>query len=185
MQLAEAYETALSEIRSVLDAVDPLEVEHLLEAILGAGRVFVAGAGRMGLMSRAFVMRLMHLGLQAHMVGDTTTPAIRPGDLLLANSGSGHTSIVHHAVSRAKQHGASIAACTAHPDSPIGRLADVIVRVPAPSKVQGSGEKKTSQPMGNLSEQCLLVLLDAVSWMLQERLGFTEEEMWARHANLE
>ena len=36
-------------------------------------------------------MRLMHLGLTVHVVGETTAPAIRSNDLLLAASGSGTT----------------------------------------------------------------------------------------------
>lgn len=185
MRFGDRWQTTLSEIRSVLQGVDAQEVEQLLEVISKADRVFVTGVGRMALMSRAFVMRLMHLGLRAYMVGDITTPAIGGDDLLLANSGSGCTSVVLDTVRKARAHGARIAACTAHKDSPIGQLADVVVCMPVSTKAHGPNEQPTAQPMGNQAEQSLLILLDVLCWMLVDRLGATEEEMWARHANLE
>ena len=58
---------------------------------MGARTVFVAGSGRSGLAMRSFAMRLIHLGLSAHVVGETTTPRITDRDLLLIGSGSGST----------------------------------------------------------------------------------------------
>jgi len=55
----------------------------------GGRRVLMHSAGRTGLMLRALVMRLFHLGLDAHMVGDMTAPPIGAGDLLLVNASTG------------------------------------------------------------------------------------------------
>ena len=50
-------------------------------------------------------MRLMHLGLTVHIAGDTTTPAITSGDLLLVASGSGTTSGVVKSAETARKPG--------------------------------------------------------------------------------
>jgi 6-phospho-3-hexuloisomerase len=43
----------------------------------------------------------------------------------------------------------------------------------------------SDQPMGNLFEQALLILLDQIAIALAERLGATREAMIARHRNVE
>ena len=59
------------------------------------------------------------------MPGETTTPAIRSGDLLIAVSGSGETDTVALMVKKAKAHGAETALLTMVPDSTMGGLADL------------------------------------------------------------
>jgi len=41
-------------------------------------------------MMRALAMRLFHLGLDVHVVGEMTTPPVVGGDLLLVSAGPGH-----------------------------------------------------------------------------------------------
>jgi Predicted sugar phosphate isomerase involved in capsule formation len=45
------------------------------------------GAGRSGLVAKAFAMRLMHLGMISYVVGETITPALQTGDLIVVLSG--------------------------------------------------------------------------------------------------
>src|SRR4051794_6484512 len=66
------------------DAADPL-----IEAIVAARRIAVYGCGREGLALRGFCMRLFHMGRDAHVVGDMTTPPLGPGDLLIVTVGPG------------------------------------------------------------------------------------------------
>ncbi|HKP05968.1 MAG TPA: 6-phospho-3-hexuloisomerase, partial [Microbacterium sp.] len=65
------------------------QLDALAGLILSADRVFVGAAGRSGIALRMTAMRLMHLGLDVHLLGDVTTPAIGAGDVLLTASGSG------------------------------------------------------------------------------------------------
>jgi len=37
------------------------------------------GVGRSGLIGRAFAMRLMHLGFEVYVLGETITPAVEKG----------------------------------------------------------------------------------------------------------
>jgi len=81
----------LDKISSVLAATEQSNAAKLLKLIDEAGRIFVGGAGRSGLVSRFFAMRLVHSGYQVNMVGEIVTPAIKAGDLFLVISGSGGT----------------------------------------------------------------------------------------------
>ena len=173
----------LAEIDGVLTQVSEEEVAAFEDAILHADTVFVTGEGRSGLLAKCFAMRLMHLGLQAHAVGDTVTPHVSPGDLLVAVSGSGETKTTNLLAELAAQQGARVAALSSLRDTALARAADLLIVVPAPSKhTDGHG---SVQYGGTLFEQSTLVLLDAVALRLQRRLGETAEQMEARHATLE
>lgn len=181
----EQYELLISEeIRSVIARMDEGAIDRLMSAILAARRVFVGGVGRSGLVMNAFAMRLMHVGLASHAVGEPTTPAIEAGDLLIVGSGSGQTRTTLAVVEAAAERGARTAAITAHPESPIGTVADVVLEVPSP--ITGSeGPFPSKQPPGSLFEQCLLVVCDGLIMRLMHHLGTTPEQMRARHTKLE
>ncbi|MXW04293.1 MAG: 6-phospho-3-hexuloisomerase [Gemmatimonadetes bacterium] len=182
-------QSILDELRQTLNQVSSDEVEALVREVTGARRVFVAGAGRSGLVMHSFAMRLAQLGLLVHVVGETTSSAIRPGDLLLIGSGSGVTDRLVRYAGKAAEAGARVAAATAVPDSPVARRADVVVVIPAPTpkspKETSGQEQRSGQPMGTLFEQSLGVMLDACVMLLMARLGETGRSMFARHANLE
>ena len=175
------------ELKACLLSVSPSSVEEAVDAIGSCRRVFLAGTGRSGAGIRAHAMRLMHLGKIVHVVGDATTPPITGEDLLLAGSGSGRTASLVAMGEKAKRAGARVLLVTIDPESPLAQLADLVVEVPAPApKVVSERELPSSiQPMGNLFEQALFVLLDIFVIMLMEREGLTSDEMFARHANLE
>ncbi|MBU4212542.1 MAG: 6-phospho-3-hexuloisomerase [Kiritimatiellae bacterium] len=175
------------ELQACLGRIAPAEVDALLTALDCAPRIFTAGAGRSGLAMRALAMRLVHLGLTVHVVGDTTTIGIAAGDLLLIGSGSGGTASLVAAATKAKQLGAKVALVTIVPASPIGLVAEVVVRIPAPSPKadETSDAVASAQPMGALFEQCLWLLGDGIIMRLMARRGTTSEAMFKRHANLE
>lgn len=149
-----------------------------------AKRIFVIGAGRTGLMMKAVAMRLMHVGLQVHVVGETTTPAIQEGDLLLAASGSGTTSFIVKAAEKAHAVGASIAALSTTNESPLAAVAQLIVMIPAAQKQDFQGAI-SAQYAGSLFEQSVLFVGDAVFQALWKLSDIPAEVMWKQHANLE
>jgi 6-phospho-3-hexuloisomerase len=172
------------EIRAAIEEVSEADLNALVEAIAAAGKTFVYGAGRSGFMMQALAMRLGHLGLHAWVVGETTTPAIGPGDLLIIGSGSGQTKTTLAIVEAACSRGAKTACLTAHADSPIAQFSDLVVLIPSPvTKVDV--DRPSQQPPGSLFEQCLLVLGDGIVMRLVARLGTNEDEMRARHTKLE
>ena len=146
----------LNEFKEVFNGIDRKEVEDLAEIITRVKRVFIVGAGREGLSSRAFAMRLMHLGKIVYWVWGDTTPNIGRGDLLIANCGNGNIVSVYHVAQKAKQAGASVATITTNPEGNMAKLSEVVVHLPA--EVWGGGIDAVSsiQPMGCLFEQSLL-----------------------------
>jgi 6-phospho-3-hexuloisomerase len=175
----------LQEIQTVLSKVDNNQAENLINEILQAQKIVVCGAGRVGMAIRGFGMRLGHLGLKAYTLGDSTVPGIGEGDLLIVASGSGETQTIYDLVSIASKNKSRIAAITGNPDSRIGQLADVVVKISAPSKTKAVDNFKSVQPMTTLNEQCLGLFFDAVSLKLMDKMGESHDTMWARHSNLE
>lgn len=175
----------LQEIGTVLQKIDDTEVQQFIQEIGEAQKIVSTGAGRVGMAVRGFTMRLGHLGLSAHMVGDTTVPSVGKGDLLLVASGSGETQTIVDLVSIARKNGCRIALITGNPDSRMGQMADVIVQLLAPSKTKSIQGFTSRQPMTTLNEQCLGILFDAIVLKLMEQRNETHETMWSRHSNLE
>src|SRR5215813_1381836 len=122
---------ALSEIGSVFDRVAVGTPDRMCDEILRARRVACYGVGREGLMMKALCMRLMHLGLDAHVAGDMTTPPLGQGDLLIASAGPGFFSTVMALLGEARKAGSRIMIVTAQPDGVVPRAADVLIHLPA------------------------------------------------------
>jgi 6-phospho-3-hexuloisomerase len=185
MPIKRTVSQILEEMERTLALISPDGLEQLVEAVLGADHIYVAGGGRSGLIARTFAMRLMHLGRVTYVVGETTTPSIHRGDLLVSCSASGETQVTITVSKVAKAAGARVFAITATPESPMARLADETIVIPAPSKLTPPGEGISSQYGGSLFEQSLMVLLDATASEIGRRLGTPPQEIDARHANLE
>jgi 6-phospho-3-hexuloisomerase len=182
----EFFETILEELRGILAQVEEGAVGEFIDRITRANRLFLAGTGRSGFMVRSFAVRLMHLGFTAYVAGETVTPNLEAGDLLILGSGSGETGSLQVIAQKARKLGVPIALVTASPQSTIGKLAEVVVSLPAPTpKALAAQAPPSIQPMGTLFEQSLLLLFDLIVLRLMERKGIGPKAMFARHANLE
>ena len=173
----------LLEHEQVLMGVKDEEVDKLLDAIAEANCIQVFGMGRMKAAVRAFVMRLMHMGLDAHVVYDTTCPNLGPGDLLIVNCAC--TTIGYTVMNFAHNLGARVVAITANPNSKAAGLCDFTVNLKG--QVHGGREYEipSIQPMAALFEQTLFIFEDMVIQLLMKKLSITAEEMAKRHTNLD
>jgi 6-phospho-3-hexuloisomerase len=172
------------QIAALTGRIHEKPVEELIAAIIEADTIFTAGAGRSLLMMKAFAMRLVHLGIDAFVVGETSTPAIDADDLLIAASGSGVTRTTFAIVEAGRERGARTATITANPSGPIPLASDIVVEIPWPlTKISDSDQ--SPQPPGSLFEQTALVLGDHMVMRLMEETGTTPEMMRARHTKLE
>ncbi len=169
-------------------------VSLLIEVYKERKKVLVIGAGRSGLVGRAFALRLLHLGYHVNVLGDTIVPPIGKGDLVIAISGSGRTRLIVTAAEAAKTVGARIMGITSFPDSPLAQLCEVVIVVPGRTKVareedyfmrQILGIHEPLAPLGTLFEDTAMVFLDGLVVELMERLGLKEEDLEKRHANIE
>ncbi len=183
-------------IVAIADRLSDREIDAFIREILGAERIYVMGAGRSGLVAKAFAMRLMHLGFTAFVVGETITPAMRPNDLLVIFSGSGQTKTIADIARSGKEIGGRIALITANHESRIGRMADVIVTMESQRDDvrdetagyevrQMTGEHRSFAPLGTLFETAAMVFADGCISRLMEISKIDEEQLKDRHANIE
>ena len=175
----------LGECEKILLAVKETETEYLLDALLSAEKIFFVGVGRVMLSLQAMAKRLAHLGLETHLVGEITEPAIRSGDLLIAASGSGESIIPKEIAKKAKSLGAKVIMIGSNRDSTLSSVADFMVRVPTNTKMKKPDEISSEQIMTSLFEQFLLLYGDILAKMIVDRKGLDMHALWEHHANLE
>ena len=192
-QMAEA-------ITATARTLDPNQMAAFFQEILAATRVYTVGAGRSGLIARAFGMRLMHLGYDAYVVGETITPAFHSGDLLVVFSGSGQTQSILSICATAKELGGRVCLITASPNSRMSRIADRVVNLGDLSEhyerdqdtfeirqLTGKYRSVTSAfaPLGTMFETMALVFSDAVISSLMEEKSDDIPRIRERLTNLE
>ena len=174
----EVSASILEEVRRALSTVREEEAEALRAALRQASGAFVTGEGRSGLVGRCFAMRLMHLGLRAHVIGETTTPAVGASDLLVAISGTGESEVTCGRARLAASKGARVAAITAARESALARGAHLALVIPA-------GAAGSEQYGGSAFEQAALIAMEAIAFQLQRELERSAREMDERHATVE
>lgn len=175
----------LAEDRQAMESIDAAEVEAFMAAVLSAGTVFCVGVGRVALSLSAMVKRFNHIGIDCFMVGDLSEPHAGEGDLLVVGSGSGESVIPVAIAKVAKAKGVRIAYIGANPESTVGKLADVVVRIRVKTKLNRPDEIPSRQIMSSLFEQSLLLFADAVALTIARRKSLDLASLWRRHANLE
>lgn len=185
MKTSQYASEIINELHRTFEYIQDDQTEQLVDSISQANKIFVAGAGRSGFMAKSFVMRLMHIGLDPYVVGETVTPSLKKDDIFIVGSGSGETKSLVAMTEKAKNIGATVATITISPNSSIGKLADIVVEIPAQTKSGENSQFTSIQPMGSLFEQSLLLIYDAIILRFMERNGMNSETMYGRHANLE
>jgi 6-phospho-3-hexuloisomerase len=196
--VVKAMVSIASYVEKVSNEIDKESVTRFLKILTSAlankRKILVVGAGRSGLVGKAFAMRLMHLGFNVYVVGETITPSISEGDVLVAVSGSGSTQIVLSVASAAKRAKAQVVAVTSFAESPLGKISDHVVVIPGRTKVametdyfarQVLGMYEPLAPLGTLFEDSVMIFFDGVIYALMNILGVGEEDMKKRHANVE
>jgi len=196
--VVKAMVSIASYVEKVSNEIDKESVTRFLKILTSAlankRKILVVGAGRSGLVGKAFAMRLMHLGFNVYVVGETITPSISEGDVLVAVSGSGSTQIVLSVASAAKRAKAQVVAVTSFAESPLAKISDHVVVIPGRTKVatetdyfarQVLGMYEPLAPLGTLFEDSVMIFFDGVIYALMNILGVGEEDMKKRHANVE
>jgi 6-phospho-3-hexuloisomerase len=195
-------EDLLLSMRQIIDhldeVTDKLDIEAaktMLQKIIEGKRIFVMGAGRSGLVAKAFGMRLMHLGFSVYVVGETTTPAVRPDDVVVAISGSGETRSIADLGKIVKYIGSTLITVTSKKESTLGRISDVVVALPSKTKIDPDaggcleknmrGDYKNLPPLGTSFEITSLIFLDSLIAQLITLTGTSEAELKSRHTNIE
>jgi len=171
----------LDEIISVLSKVDRNQMEEIVNFINKDIRIFVDGEGRSGLMSKGFAMRLMHLGYEVYVVGETINPAVKKGDIYFSVSGSGESENVILNTKKAKVKGCCIISVTSKPQSTLSSLSDKLIIVPGSTKGDTGEQRNSIQLLSSLFDQSIHIVLDAVCLMLSKKENISNCEATTRH----
>jgi len=178
MNAVEGLAAIFDEMRRVFARMPPDAPAQLAREIAKARRILVYGVGRNGLVLQAFAVRLMHLGLDGHFVGQLSAPPIGPGDLLFTALALGRLPTGDAIVDSAKAAGARIVVISARPDVV---SADLVIPLPA----QTMADPMTSiLPLGSPFELALSLFCDLTVVELMSLLGRSNSDLAARHANL-
>lgn len=170
----------VNEVMSLVKETQLVEAEKIIDK---NKRIFILGAGRSGLMAKGFAMRLMHIGYSVFVIGETITPSIQPGDVLIAVSGSGKTGSVLNPSKKAKENDVKVVSVTSDANSPLGQIGDATIVVPGATK-SGDGVKSI-QLLSTLFDQSVHITLDVLCLMLSRRGNISNDTAKATHSNME
>jgi 6-phospho 3-hexuloisomerase len=166
----------LEEIVRLVGTIDAEFYEHLSLLVEKAGRVFVAGTGRSGLIGRCFAMRLRHLSIEGYVAGETICPPIKRGDLLVAISCSGNKKTLVELARISEKTGAKVICITAKKDSSLTKVSDFQIVIPV---------KKSRQFGNSLFEQGVFIFLETFVEYFRKTKKISTSQMMKKHTNLE
>jgi 6-phospho-3-hexuloisomerase len=166
------------EVTRALSALSPEEVARAVEMLGRAPKTFVYGAGRSGIIARAFAMRLVQVGLTAFVIGESVTPIVRRGDavVIFSNRGESQTSV--QTANIVRREGAGLLVVTARGNSKLAHAATLLLEL----DLRDAPERPRLAPLGTLFEAASLRLSDGLIAALMERRRETEESLRRRHA---
>lgn len=163
------------EILRALEVIGDEDYQCVLSCIKKAKRVFVAGSGRSGLVGRCFAMRLMHLGVESYVAGETTCPPIKKGDVLVIISCRGENNRLLDFAKTAQACKAKVLAVTTK-NTPVSKISDYAVKMPV---------QKSKQFYNSLFEQTVFLFFEIFVEIYRKNRNLRMKAMAARHANLE
>ncbi len=165
------------QIAKMLEETKHEDVTKTVDMIAAAKKIFVYGVGRSGLVSRAFAMRLVQLGLDVFFIGETITPIVEGGDVVLIVSNTGATMSAIQTANIARRVGASVITITGNPTSKLAHASNIVICIPD----QKNQQTAKFAPLGTLFEDATMLFLDGVVAMVMEKLGESEVSMRGRH----
>jgi 6-phospho-3-hexuloisomerase len=182
------FKAIIQSLAKLQKEIDSSQLEEFIKVLVSAHSldrtVFVYGFGRSLLIGKAFSMRLMHLGFKSYVIGEVITPAINAEDVFIVISRTLSNKAIPPAINIAKNCKARVVVITSKEDSPPLKKGDDLLVVPD-LKSNATKTPSANTPLGTLFEVSTMVLLDCVVAELMHQMGITEEEMEARHANIE
>lgn len=177
--------TVLNELSQSLSAIDENTVDEFIEIIMSAKKVFFIGVGRVFLSLESIAKRFAHIGIECHLVGEITEPAITKDDVLIVGSGSGNSIVPVEIAKKAKTFGPKIVHIGSNPNGKLKEVTDFMVRIPVRTKEYLDDEIESQQPMTSLFEQSLLLFGDMVAMKIINTKDLDLKGLWKTHANLE
>ncbi|WP_297424079.1 6-phospho-3-hexuloisomerase [Clostridium sp.] len=173
----------LEEIKDVIAKVDEEEIKKIVVIFKKEMRIFVDGEGRSGFQAKGFAMRLMHIGYNSYVMGETITPALKKGDIYVAISGSGKTQNTLSNAKAAKDLGLTIIGVTSKKDSPLAEVSDLVLEVPG--KIKNDNGVASIQLLSSLFDQSVHIVLDDLCLLISKKDNLSDSEAAKNHINVE
>ena len=128
----------------------------------------------MAFRQKVFAMRLMHLGYEVYVLGETITPSVQEGDLFIAISGSGTTKGVLMDAKSAQEKDLTLLVFTSDSQAALAQFADEMVIIPGATKTRSGID--SIQLLSSLFDQTLHITLDVLYLMLSRQQSATNDE---------
>ena len=168
----------LSEVEKILAKDHKAKVKEVIECIMNAGKIFVYGVGRSGLVVKGFAIRLVQLGLQVYFIGDIATPIVDDKSLVLVVSATGETMSAIQTANICRRVGSDVVVITSKPHSKLAHAGNIIFTL----RTEVTDESKKLAPLGTLFEDAAMILLDGVVAELMVRMEQDDKSMRSRHS---
>ncbi len=175
--MKESTDYIMKFIRDTLD--DVIEgTEKFVDLIISSPKIFIYGVGRSGLIAKAFAIRLVQMGLEVYFVGETITPIVGEGHLVIIVSHTGETMSCIQTANIVRRVGAKVITITSNDHSKLATASNLVIQI----KPEEDGDRKRLAPLGTLFEDATLVYLDGIVAQIMDKLGQSEGSMRRRHA---
>ncbi len=174
----ESSQYIAKKITEILANGDEKSIEEVIRLLLTSDKVFIYGAGRSGLIGKAFAIRLVQLGLKVFFIGETTTPIVDDTDVALIISNTGETMSAIQTANIIRRVGAKVIVITSKKLSKLAHAGNVVVTLD-PELDDGDA---ALAPLGTLFEDSTLIFLDGIIAQIMEKRKETESKMRGRHA---
>ncbi len=160
--------------------------DRLMLDIQTKKRVYILASGRSAMIGQMFQTRLEHFGVECRFITNTrSVPRLREDDTITVISGSGTTPIVKAMLETYLVYNPYVIVITSFPNSVIGRLGDVTVKLKGRTKSdlerRDQGLDSTLAPEGTAFEQAALAFLDGIVAELAVSLHRDEKSLYDEH----
>lgn len=175
--MRESVDYIIKSVQTTLES-DIEDTDKFVDLIIGSRKVFIYGVGRSGLIAKAFAIRLVQMGLEVFFVGETVTPFVEEGNLVIIVSYTGETMSAIQTANIVRRVGAKVVTVTANDHSKLAAASNLVIVIHPPK----DDDRKRLAPLGTLFEVATLIYLDGIVATLMEKLGQSEGAMRKRHA---
>jgi 6-phospho-3-hexuloisomerase len=166
------------QVTQALARIDPTLIARAVGLLTKSPQIFVYGAGRSGIVGRAFAMRLVQAGLRAYVIGESVTPIVRKGDVVVILSGQGESYSSIQTANIVRREGAELIVVTGRAVSKLAHTASLLLVI----EFAEDPDRPRFAPLGTLFESASLRLTDGIVAEVLAARGETEASMRKRHA---
>lgn len=158
-------------------------------------KIFIGGAGRSGLVAKSFAMRLMQLGFNAYVFGESIIPTVEEQDILITISNSGQSSSILNVFHDININKIKILSVCGSSNCDLAEISNYKIVIP-PKKEKSLTQYEENRLkdlnfnpdelvlLGTAFEISTFIILDVLVVELMQKLGLKEQYLKDMHDNL-